>query len=113
MPCSWRSFSNDSVNPPHACIRVFYMDTKDADWRVPSAQFALLFELLYSSRSFQNSSSEVANFVSPVVRFTVTKYNQSPSGGFMAALIADSPGLLIGVGGKPVLTRVLYGFDAS
>ena len=52
VPCSWRSFSNNSVNPPHVCICVFYMDTKDADAHVPPAQFALLFELLYSSRSF-------------------------------------------------------------
>ena len=77
-----------------------------------TGQFALGLLFLYSSRICQNSSSVLTNFVSPVFRSTVTKYSQSPGSGLTAALMALSPGLPMGVGGRPKVCPLcrLYGF---
>ena len=48
-----------------------------------------------------NSASVVANLVSPVSKFTVTKYSHLPFSGWAAALSAASPGAEIGPGGRP------------
>src|SRR5207244_12247990 len=42
-----------------------------------------------------------------------TKYSQAPAGGFIAPSRAAWPGLLIGVGVRPALPCVRYGFFGS
>src|SRR5690606_37350643 len=42
---------------------------------------------------------------------TVTKYSQSPGVGLIAARTAASPGLSIGVGGRPMRSYELYGLS--
>src|SRR6476620_6453584 len=58
------------------------------------------------------SSSVVANAEWPCLSIA-TKYSHAPAGGRIAPLSAASPGLLIGVGVRPGLSCVRYGFLGS
>src|SRR6185312_8220785 len=64
--------------------------------------------LALSSASYRwNWAKLLVNLVRPVLGSTVTKYIQDPCAGCSAALMAASPGLSIGPGGRPVCRKVL------